>query len=96
MLAFYSNDPSSNPAEVFSFCSLNCLKRTQIHDKLACDGQTPRNVQFLLHKNIANLTKIGISNDLIEEACPQQGWDGLVQPGVAKDNGSVLATELQA
>ena len=25
--AFYSDDPSSNPAEVFSFYSVNCLKR---------------------------------------------------------------------
>ena len=30
MLAFYSVDPSSNPAEVYSFNSVNCLKRTKI------------------------------------------------------------------
>ena len=31
MLAFYFHDPSSNPAEVYSFYSLNCLKRTKIN-----------------------------------------------------------------
>ena len=32
-LAFYSDVPSSNPAEVFSFFSVNCLKRTEINKK---------------------------------------------------------------
>ena len=33
MLAFYSVDPSSNPAEVYSFNSVNCLKTTKINKK---------------------------------------------------------------
>ena len=33
MLAFYSDDPSSNPAEDDSFYSLNCLKSTKINEK---------------------------------------------------------------
>ena len=31
MLAFYSVDPSLNPAQVYSFNSVNCLKRTKIN-----------------------------------------------------------------
>ena len=31
--AFYSDDPSLNPAEVDSFYSVNCLKRTKINKK---------------------------------------------------------------
>ena len=38
MLAFYSDDPSSNPAEDDSFYSLNCLKSTKINEKEAGDG----------------------------------------------------------
>ena len=33
MLAFDSDDPSSNPAEVYSFYSVYCLKRTKINKK---------------------------------------------------------------
>ena len=33
VLAFYSDDTSSNPAEVYSFYSVNCLKRTKINKK---------------------------------------------------------------
>ena len=33
VLAFYSDDPSSYPAEVNSFYSVNCLKRTKINKK---------------------------------------------------------------
>ena len=33
VLALYSVDPSSNPAEVNSFNSLNCLKCTKINKK---------------------------------------------------------------
>ena len=33
VVAFYSVDPSSNPAEVYSFNSVNSLKRTKIHKK---------------------------------------------------------------
>ena len=33
LLAFYSDDPSSNLAEVYSFYSVNCLKRTKINKK---------------------------------------------------------------
>ena len=33
VLAFYSVDLSSNPAEVYSFNSVNCLKRTKINKK---------------------------------------------------------------
>ena len=29
VFAFYPDDPSSNPAEVYSCYSLNCLKRTK-------------------------------------------------------------------
>ena len=29
VLAFYYDDPSSNPADVYSFYSANCLKRTK-------------------------------------------------------------------
>ena len=36
VLAFYSDDPSSNPAEVYSFYSVNCSKRTKIIEKLFC------------------------------------------------------------
>ena len=32
-LAFYSVDPSSNPADVYSFNSVNYLKRTKINKK---------------------------------------------------------------
>ena len=38
VLAFYSDDPSSNPAEVYSFYSVNCLKRKKINAKEAVDG----------------------------------------------------------
>ena len=38
MLAFYSDDPSSNPTEDDSFYSLNCLKSTKINEKEAGDG----------------------------------------------------------
>ena len=31
VLAFYFVDPSSNPAEIYSFNSVNCLKRTKIN-----------------------------------------------------------------
>ena len=31
--AIYSEDPSANPAEVYSFYSVNCLKRTEIIQK---------------------------------------------------------------
>ena len=34
VFAFYSDDPSSNPAEVYRFYSVNCLKRTQINKKM--------------------------------------------------------------
>ena len=33
VLVFYSDDPSSNPAEAYSFYSVNCLKRTKIIKK---------------------------------------------------------------
>ena len=33
MLVFFSNDPSSNPAEVYSFSVILCLKRTKINKK---------------------------------------------------------------
>ena len=33
VLAFYSIDPSSNPAKVYSFNSVNCLKRTKINKR---------------------------------------------------------------
>ena len=33
MLAFFSVDPSSNPGEVYSFSSVNYLKRTKINKK---------------------------------------------------------------
>ena len=33
VLAFQSDDPRSNPAEVLSFYSVNCLKRTKISKK---------------------------------------------------------------
>ena len=33
VLAFYSVDLSSNPAEVYSFNSVNCSKRTNINKK---------------------------------------------------------------
>ena len=32
-VGFNSDDPSSNPAEVYSFYSVNCLKRTKINKK---------------------------------------------------------------
>ena len=32
-LAFYSDDPSSNPIEVYSFSVILCLKRTKINEK---------------------------------------------------------------
>ena len=39
VLAFYSNDPSLNPAEVYNF-SVNCLsKRTKINKKETGVGQ---------------------------------------------------------
>ena len=38
VLAFYSDDPSLNSAEVYSFYSVNCLKRTKIKQKEAEDG----------------------------------------------------------
>ena len=33
VLAFYSNDPSLNPAKVYSFYSVKCLKRSKIIKK---------------------------------------------------------------
>ena len=33
VLTFNSDDPSSNPAEVYSFYSVYCLKRTKINKK---------------------------------------------------------------
>ena len=39
VITFYCDDPSSNPTEVYSFYSENCLKRTQIKtQKEAVDG----------------------------------------------------------
>ena len=38
VLAFHSNDTSLNPAEVYSFYSVNCLKRTNINKKEAGNG----------------------------------------------------------
>ena len=32
-IGFYSDDPSSNPAEVYSFSVILCLKRTKINEK---------------------------------------------------------------
>ena len=39
MLAFYSENPSSNPADAYSFfCKILCLKRTKINQKEAAVG----------------------------------------------------------
>ena len=35
MLAFYPGNPSSDPAEVYTFHSVNCLKRIKINEKEA-------------------------------------------------------------
>ena len=40
VLTFYTDDPSSNPAEVYNFYSINCLKGTKINtDKLFNEGK---------------------------------------------------------
>ena len=39
VLAFYSDNPSSNPAEVYNFSVKLLLKRTKINKKLAGVGQ---------------------------------------------------------
>ena len=39
VLAFYSNDPSSNPAQVSNFCVKLLLKRTKINNKEAGVGR---------------------------------------------------------
>ena len=49
VLAFYSDDPSLNSAEVYSFYSVNCLKRTKIKQKEAENGT------FFKKKLIVNL-----------------------------------------
>ena len=38
VLAFYFEDPSSNPAEVYSFPVFFCLKGKEINQKEASDG----------------------------------------------------------
>ena len=38
VLAFYSNNPSSNPAEAYSFSVILCLKRTEKNKKEAGVG----------------------------------------------------------
>ena len=52
VLAFYSDDPSSNPAEVYSFYSVDCLKRTKNNQKEAGDGP------FFKKTVLGQLTKI--------------------------------------
>ena len=42
---FYSNDPSSNNAEVYSFYPVNCLKRMRINGKDVGDGPL-KNILF--------------------------------------------------
>ena len=48
MLAFYSDNPSSNPAEAYSFSVKLCLKRTKINKKET--GVSP-----LLEKKLPNV-----------------------------------------
>ena len=78
-VCFYSNDPSSNLAEVFSFYSVNCWKRTKINKK------GPGNVQF---KKLMNLVgkwihdhKILKASDKVQtlplEKKKRQGHSGL-------------------
>ena len=43
MLAFYSDDPSSNPTEVYSFYSVNCLKIMNITEREAGEGRVEMN-----------------------------------------------------
>ena len=44
VLAFYSDDPSSNPAEVYNFSVKLLLKRTKINKKEAGVGPFKKNI----------------------------------------------------
>ena len=46
VLAFYSDDPSSNPAEVYNFSVKLLLKRTKINKKEAGVGPFKKNVYY--------------------------------------------------
>ena len=56
MLAVYSDNPSSNPIEVYSFYSVKCLKITKINKKEAEDDLFLR-LQFY-SVNCLKITKI--------------------------------------
>ena len=53
VLALYSDDPSSNPAEVYSFSVILCLKRTKINKNEAGVGPPfKKNIlQYFFYKN---------------------------------------------
>ena len=48
VLAFYSDDTSSNPAEVYSFSVILCLKRTKINKNEAGVGPPFKNKYFAI------------------------------------------------
>ena len=50
VLAFYSDNPSSNPAEVYNFSVKLLLKRTKINKKEAGVGPFFYNTLLLSHK----------------------------------------------
>ena len=53
LLAFNSDDPSSNPPEVCSFYSENCLKRTKIIKNEAWSGPILNKKVFFFQKSMA-------------------------------------------
>ena len=55
VLAFYSDDPSLNPAEVYSFYSVNCLKRTKINEKEAGDGQYKKQANVTIGRDKSSI-----------------------------------------
>ena len=52
MLAFYSDDPSLNPAEVHSFYSVNCWTRMRKNEKEAGDGQFKKTIPTYAHLDL--------------------------------------------
>ena len=82
VLAFHSDDPSSNPAKVYRSYSQNCLERTRINDKKDCRNflQKHRNVDNLCI--VLSLTVVGIngSNDFMTtNALNEEMFDKFLQ-----------------
>ena len=80
VLAFYFVDPSSNPAEIYSFNPVNCLKRTKINKIEAVVGTFFTNMWKTVNKSVP-----------LEKGCPRPGleptslrmkqarWDDLIK-----------------